>query len=86
LRKLFLLRPKLFSKLRQILLLFVSLSTIVSDREMLGRRPLLSYGHLDMVGVVRLRIKSYSAEPSRGKGILLGTQPTLVALPREFLD
>lgn len=53
---------------------------------MLGRGPLFPNGHFDMVGVVRLRIKSYGAEPSRGKGVLLGTQPTLVALSREFLD
>jgi hypothetical protein len=86
LRKLFLLQLVLFSKLCQVLLLLVSLSTIVSDREMLGRRPLFPYGHFDMVGVVRLRIKSYGSEPSRGKGVLLGTQSTLVALSREFLD
>jgi hypothetical protein len=81
LRKLFILQLVLFSKLRQVLLYLVSLSTIVSDREMLGRESLLPYGHLDMVGVVRLRIKSDGAEPSRGKCVLLGTQPTLVALP-----
>jgi len=77
---------QLFSKLTQVLLFFVSLSTIVSDEVLLRRGTLLPYGHLDVVGVVRLRIKGYGAEPGRGKGVLLGTQPTLVALPREFLD
>jgi hypothetical protein len=85
LTQLFLLR-QVFSKLPQILLFFVSLSTIVSDEVLLGRRSLLPYGHLDVVRVVRLRIKGYGAEPGRGKGMLLGTHPTLVALPRELLD
>ena len=85
LTQLFLLR-QVFSKLPQVLLLFVSLSTIVSDKVLLGRGSLLPYSHLDVVGVVRLRIKGYGAEPCWGKGILLGTHPTLVALPRELLN
>jgi hypothetical protein len=85
LTQLFLLR-QVFSKLPQVLLLFVSLSTIVSDKVLLRRRSLFPHSHFDVVRVVRLRIKGNGAEPGRGKGMLLGTHPTLVALPREFLD